>query len=247
MNRYCIIATPRTGSHYLEDLIFRKLPKSKENPSIKLGEFFHDEWVSYTDSDGNIRHEILHINTPERFQYTKEIRENIKNNKNQSYVLRIFFLPFLIKNNQIKLEEIIDFLIFLKRENFVFINLTRDIFEKTISLVVSEKTKKWHTLEDSKNIDETKFPILISDWHFKDKYFYLKQQEELTNEVLTLLNFPIINVHYDSLIEDCIKNQILISDFSVYKKTYERPYSSLIVNYNHLCDLFACISRIKNG
>lgn len=243
MNRYCIVAGPRTGSHHLEDLIYNKLPTSQDSPAVKLGEFLHDFWISYIDKNGKVISEKMSIGSNERNNYISGVLTEIEKYKTKSFVMRIFILPFLIYDNKIDFNYIENIFKFLKNENFTFIELSRNRFDQLISLVVAKKTNFWLNYSKIPDKHDTK-KILIGEKFFTNEFNYLKEQDEMTKRILFNSNIETIKIRYESLVSDCINSNIPIDDFSVYRKTYDISYEEIVENYDVLKKLF---DKLKNG
>lgn len=245
MNRWCIIAGPRTGSHYLEDLIFNNLPQTNELPAVKLGEFLHEKFVTYIDSTGNEQYLEYHINTDERKNYINGILSSIELCKNQSFVFRIFFIPFLFDEKKIDIKFAVELLEKINENGFKFIFLQRNIFDQTISLSVAQQTMLWIKYktknndilynEDRKN---TQNHIHILDSKFMKNLQYLNSQKLLTKKIIELSKISYIGISYENLIEDCKKNLVPISNESRFLKTYEMSYEKKISNFENLKKMY---------
>jgi len=249
-NRWCIIAGTRSGSTWLEEMMWNA---SKNNPgNIKLGEFILPRIagnfdLNYSlDSDNN----IIETNIPESFDSVKDFfikRCNILYNSNtkQSVAFRVF--PQTWEYPEF---SYLDFFKKLEDRKFKIISLNRNLFDRATSGYFMEHTKKIHRRIDWQtepkqfystmdnafvNVEPLqKTYIDIADW---SRIFLMCFYEDNDRRALTdQLNCPVIN--YNRALLDCIKYKIPVYPKTSLLKTYEEEYESIIENYEELKEAY---------
>ena len=248
-HRWCIMSSPRSGSNYLEELIFRNNSKkvtSNLEPSICLSEYLHNVWYSYYDSNKLVQNGKELFNSDFRIKFRNNINYIIEN-KSNPIVMRIF--PQLWHKNEINLD---DFFSFLQNNGFKFVYLHRNIKDRLISLTVAQCTNTWN-----KRIVKGKSELSIDG----ENTVHLSQDNKIVIDLETVaknyhdtrmtdyyLNtfykkFPGNTINYETIHDDCIKSGITVSNTYI-KKLYDDPYSEIIENYHEVIDF---IEFFKHG
>lgn len=229
-NRWCIISGARSGSRYLEDLIFNGLPRTKLKPSIKLGEFLSEDFIMYLDSNGTDIFKKQDIASVERREYMDRVLQEIQENDTTSVVTRIFVQPHLI-STKTPLDLVSAELQKFKNLNFNFIFLQRNIFDRAISALVAHKTNRWLRLKQEKSVWQT---MTIDSESFICQINYINKQLEITKNLINSVAISCSLVNYETMFQDCLNNNIPMSTESNLVKTYDVPYQKIILNYHEL-------------
>ena len=245
-NRWCIISSPRSGSNYLEEMIFlRMLPTSSTN-TIKLGEILHRIIFSYTDSALNGYRKDSEYNSIERIDFRNTLFSKLENDHNMGAVLRLFMQSHHLPD--------IDYQAFvnkLKLLNFKFIHLTRELFDSAISLSMANCSSLWHRyssttlgeyIEGNKEYARNPKPINIPIYEFSQSYVELLVTGYLNKNILKNLEYT--TVRYETILADCEYNNIPIEERTNIKKLHTSNYSTLIENYSELENFYR---HMKNG
>jgi hypothetical protein len=246
MNRYCIFAIPRSGSNWLAASIgqvYHTLPNY-----TYLGEFFtfHKVNEDYKlDSKNNIiwftnDNRLDDPNFMEEFKQ-RRLKILLEGDINQPLVLKNMYWKYpRTSHNYLKnLKKIQD-------HNIQILNLNRDPFDCTISIMVSDITGISHRYEIepiktklSSIKTELDVPkegsIFIDKLEFKATYYRYMTAHKEKQKIADKLK--LINIEYNTLIADCFRNKIQVKINSVSKKLYDIDYSKIIQNYDDLLKL----------
>jgi hypothetical protein len=241
-NRWCIIGTPRSGSTRLENSILEHMPNYPDAKKIQIAEFLHANWMTYYEYKSDVP-AIVQANdwsTPERLEFYHDMLDKMENS-NDGFTLRIFPQAHILDHNYAeilkKLEEC----------KFNFVKLTRNLFDRVISLCVAQSSDIWHRMySENQNIKFAGGPatstysstnkVFITTKMFVSNYIEMKTVDFFLDEVTT--NFKCINVAYETMDQDCVRYNVPYSSRTHYLKTYDEPYSNIIKNYQELTDLY---------
>lgn len=234
-NRWCIIASPRTGSNYLEEMIYLNLCQ-QDMHVMRLGEILHRTIWAYADSDSAVfRLEALY-NSKLRTDFRIDLFEKLKNNPENGAVMRLFVQTHHLPDMDYK--EFVDSLVKL---GFKFINLTRDIFDSSISLSMAQNAIVWHRkvyennrveIDGDKAYANNPSAMDISLSILGANYMDITYNKFFNNKILSNIDHAI--VRYESILEDCKINNIPIEEKTNIKKLYDKNYSELVTNYSEL-------------
>jgi len=252
MSRYCVLSIPRTGSTWLTEGIYSSLLYDSLNENVtNLGEFFtlhpiqgrasFAHRIKYVlDEEAMIRKQIQSIPWPENLGHSletlmkKRLTTLLAGDKNQPVVLKyMYWTP----RDSEKINDLENFTK-IKNHNFTIVNINRDPFESTVSVLVSKKTNFWiRTTEwNTKNIRLlTKSSITLSPEDVKSTYLEYVRVSKEKQKLADALNC--VNVNYESLKSDCIVNQIPFEEKNLSKKVYNISYDEIITNYNELLEI----------
>jgi len=242
-NRWCIIAHPRTGSNYLEDMLFWNMHNQKKF-TIRLGELMHRTIWSYADSTGyRFKKDVLY-NTDVRKNFTQDLFSRLSINSEFGAVLRFFVQTHYMPD--IDYKQVIDQ---LKSLNFKFIHLTRNMFDSTISLSMAQHTDVWHRREKNNkevidgNAEYATAPSIIELplSLFGKTYMDLQFHQHYTAQLLKDLDYT--TIRYENMIGDSIINSIPLDVNSKVKKTYGIAYKDIISNYKELETFYGQLSN----
>jgi len=249
MFRNCILSTPRTGSTWLTTGIGG--PYSRLKNYVDLGEFFtpySDGWNGYSLDENNIIKKIDCTDLPDNVEdfAHNQIQLLLSGNIKQPLILKYMYLPYFVQDN---LNNHLKILKKIQDHSIKIINLNRDIFESTISVLVVARTglwarqrllfdqEDWATDEGKKfNIDlSTLSNIEIDPGEFQAIYLenlnMFKEKQKISDAL------GCVTVNYDSLSQDCKDNKIYFRSVNRCKKLYDFPYSDLVTNYNQLLEI----------
>jgi len=253
MNRWCIIAGARSGSTWFEEMIFNNF--EIKNYQIKLGEplehssdYFKSSGHNYTISLNEFGYLDLKRLTDKTFNDNTEYLDYLietfkKGNRNQSIVLKIFPQEWKYSEN-----EYVKFLDTLKELDFQFINLSRKITDRAISWYIMQERKIVHRWRQGDNnfystingvdndISDIPANSISMDIETFGDYMNLTLQEDtLKSKIISRYNC--IDVNYETLISDCVKNNIPISQSTWVQKLYSTTYADAISNYKELLEI----------
>ena len=245
-SRWCIIAGARSGSTWLEELIYNSYPGG-----AKLGEPL--EFFENRDSSIDHKYHVTIFNrgllgldkfniksSVDKHGYLIYLIDTFKSaDIDQDVVLKIF--PQDWKYSE---EDYTNFLLVLKSLNFKFINLNRNLIDRAISWhfmtdkkIVhrwKENNKEYFSTEtgiaDINEVSNTAIDLSVKDFL---NYIDLTKNEDRL-KLRLLKNIEYVNVNYETLIEDCKKHDIPIGDTTIVQKTHSKPYKELISNYDEL-------------
>jgi organic radical activating enzyme len=249
--RWCIIAGARSGSTWLEEMIFNSFPN--DFYQMKLGEpLEHSE--DYFKSSGH-NHTVMlnpsgfiklgrlenHI-FKDQIEYVDYLIDIFnKGDPRQNLVLKVFPQAWKLPK-----EQYIRFLSTLEQLGFKFINLDRKITDRAISWQVMQQRKivhKWNehdskffsTIEGNDTIVEPGVNSINLDIKIFYDYMNLTLNEDTAkNEILK--NFNYVNVNYETMVSDCVSNNIPINQITKVQKLYLNEYQLLISNYEEIID-----------
>lgn len=245
MTRYCILSIPRTGSTWIINSIGRCYSGLKNY--ISLDEFFTpfvNDRARFNVDKNNIIYSTIENQSIEISNISNFINERLdillKGDKHQPLILKYMYWPH-------GMTEILDLenLQKIKDHNITIININRNPFESTISLLVAKLTgvsHRWNTSTGSwyttntgnkKEIVEPKVSIAPLDFEALYVQFLIayKNKQNMVDKLgCTTLN-------YSSMHLDCMYNKIPIDIVPHAKKLYDIPYSVIIQNYEELLDL----------
>jgi hypothetical protein len=251
-NRYCIIAGARSGSTWLEEMIYNGFNTSYR---IKLGEPLEHS-ADYFKSSGHNHTVVLHDTGflrlsrlqnkifEHKIEYLDYLIDTIKSgNPRQDIVLKVF--PQDWKYSE---EDYIKFLTVLQDLGFQFINLHRKVTDRAISWQIMEQSKIVHRWDDGHKLffskhggidnnvkDLASKSIILDPKVFIDYMNLTNAEDNLISRVSTQFNG--INVNYETLVEDCIANSIPITTLTKVQKLYATPYKDSILNYNEIVSI----------
>jgi hypothetical protein len=247
--RWCIISGARSGSTWLEEMIYNGFPY--KNYQIKLGEplehsdnYFKSSGHNHTVSLNEFGCLRLSRLPNQIFKNKSEYIDYLidtfnKGNPTQDIVLKVFTQPWKYSE-----EEYLKFLSALKNLGFKFINLSRKITDRAVSWGVMEKSKVVHRWShDNKNYVSTYQGLsdindkISESLHFEPRIFldYMNltwQEDQLKSKILKY--FDHVDINYDTIVQDCHKHRIKINTKTKVQKLYNMDYSRLISNYDEL-------------
>jgi len=243
-NRWCILASPRTGSNYLEEMIYGNVAK-QGNFSVKLGEMLHRSIWAYSDSEGSGFRLDSDYDSTVRKGFREDLFKKLESDPSMGATLRMFtqthHMPEMDYKEFVKKLEIL---------NFKFIHLTRNIFDSVISLCMAQNTGVWHrrinvnndeiidgNYNYAKNPTEMNIPITVVGANYID----MKLHEYYNNNLLKDLDH--VSVKYENILEDCKSNNISVVENTAIKKLYQTDYRDLISNYSELEEFFKHITH----
>lgn len=259
--RFCILASPRSGSTLLEEILYSvvKQHATYDYPAYNLMEFLHISKHSYFNSKGETENFDADYDSDVRYNFRQKICEMITNS-NYCFVLRIF--PQEWMKDYLNL---FNFLTELKNNEFTFVYLKRNFFDRLISLNVAEKTNIWHRRIQKEEIilsvndDHLNVPKANEIEYFKyivnsntitidterlfKTFYHLKMADYYNNKFEK--DFPGIIINYETFFEDIEKANIPIIENPSQQKLYGNiPYTLLINNYNEVIEQ---LEWFKNG
>ena len=233
-NRWCIIATPRSGSNYLEEMLYLSICK-QGNLTMKLGEILHRVIWSYSDSEGSAFKLDSLYDSMVRTNFRNDLLTKLESDTNIGAVVRVFVQAHHLPDIDYK-----NFIDNLKSLNFNFIHLTRNTSDSAISLSMAQNTGLWHRHIDGKHevIDGNQnyannptimnIPIPVVGSNYMD----IKLHDYYNSKILKDLEHIIIR--YENILEDCKSNNLLIEENTKIKKLYQTDYADLIENYEEI-------------
>lgn len=267
MNRWCIIANPRSGSTFLEYSIWQVIkPINMSGQYQPLNEIIHpdvDRFSSYIlTNDGYIVVKPKDLPTDEiprsrrsmfvqkRLSMIRLVRPKLP------MILRIFCQPQFLNK-----EDYLHFLNGLREEGFRFICLRRNTFDRVISMYFMQETGLVARIKNSSGIDINEItvsprgnspfdpkassgPIAIDQHVFSCMYETALAEDTMQEQICQTLEC--MTVHYESMIEDCKMQEIPMvpSDFI---KTYDRSYREMVSNYDLLVQSAKNINDARKG
>lgn len=244
MNRYCVLSLPRTGSTWLLEGIAESIqPINIDNNFINLGEFFthfiYNKYIKYYVDASNVIRKVKQSDVvTENTAYITNLIENrlsILNlgNDKQSIVVKYMYANHV--DNKINDLEILNK---IQNHNFTVVNINRNPFTSAISYLIGRRTNVWirSTNWDCQHIDSiAKTNITASTMQFKVTYSaFLKlhqEKQQLANRL------KCVTVNYESLVQDCLINNIPFNENNNCKKLYDVDYTTLITNYDELLNV----------
>jgi hypothetical protein len=240
--RYCIVAGPRSGSTWLEFILLEHLRSINMNP-IRLGEFFqpivakHEQFV--LSSDNTIMHGKKQWETDQE-TFNGRLSMILNGNHNQSITMRLFPQDYFF--------DFIDYLEVaktLKKCNFKFISLYRDIFSRAISWAVMDQTSivhlfkvsdiQYHTTFQGKRKKANIEPFIVCPKNFT-RILLMAVRDDISRRMINEIVNP-VELNYDTISNDIKQLGFNIIDTNI-SPVHELPYSKLIINYDQLLDIY---------
>ena len=255
MIRYCVLSLPRTGSTWLLEGIASHLSSTYPDKNfINLGEFFtpsinlhKSEMYTkyYVDKDKLIKKikqdDIVLENSEHVVSFiNKRLDILLDGSEQQSMILKYMYSNYVDKRIN-DLENLTK----IKNHNFTIVNINRDIFESTVSYLVSKQTNIWikSTLWNNKNIESvTNSSITIQPSYFKLVYNTFLQVSREKQKIADELKC--VNLDYKSLVQDCITNKIPFEENNNCQKLYDIDYNTIITNYDEILRLKVEIDKL---
>jgi hypothetical protein len=242
-NRWCIISGPRSGSTWIEKSIFNAI-QTHDPSAQRLQEIINPNFGLKNTIKLLPDRKIEFIEGKKiELQNYKQLLDYIAmvmtiGDKNQGLTCKVF--P---QENHFAIAEYSKFFEMLCNNQFQFIHLKRNLFDRTVSFYFALETDVWHRIIDeqnqiemisssgpTKNIVSKEITIDISK--FINHYKYLQQDEEARQTILSKL--PHIEINYETLNEDICQYDIPFFYDTVFLKIYEQPYKEIISNYDQL-------------
>jgi LPS sulfotransferase NodH len=234
-NRWCIVGLPRTGSNYLEEMLFKSIMSQQSTLVVRLGEILHRTIWNYTDSADDGFRLVADHNSNLRKNFKNELINKMKSDPSIGAVVRVFSQTHHNLGIDYK-----DFLNTLHSLNFKFIHLIRNQFDSVISLSTAQHTNLWHRLIVNnaeiidgnhiyaKNPTKINIPISLIATNFVE----IKLHDYYNKE--NLKDFEYTGIRYENMLEDCRTNNVPIQEQTEIKKLYDQSYSELIENYDEI-------------
>lgn len=230
-DRWCIVCLPRSGSTWLEVMLYRQIK------SFRLSEYFvygiYNNPLDKMDfklNDNNFIEIVDKTNTTlsqDEF-YQHRLKILLQADRDQSVTMRMMIAW--------DSYDYINYLKYLTNLNFKIVILTRNIFDILISQFVSMTLMHPHTF-DVKDYETTKLKLLkIDTTEFVRLLNHMKRQEKI--QETAALQFKLPTIRYETLIEDCITNNIPIDPEVNVFKTYNELYSDYVENYSELLKIY---------
>jgi hypothetical protein len=240
--RYCIIAGPRSGSTWLEFIVFGNLKNKKMKP-VRLGEFFHPYVAKNEQFILSENNQIV----PGKTEWTSDqelfndrMSMILSGDHTQSLTMRLF--P---QNYSFEFIDYIEVAKTLESCNFKFISLYRDIFARAVSWAVMDQTSIVHLIKEngayyhttSQGLKEkTEInPITICPEKFTD-FLAMAQQDDIDRKIISSA-VNAIELNYDTISKDIIQLGFVIYGTHILP-VHELPYSKLITNYDQLLEIY---------
>lgn len=259
--RFCILASPRSGSTLLEEILFKIVRQhaTHDYPAYNLMEFLHLSKHGYYTSTGEVEVFDAEFDSEVREEFRQKIYKMILD-PNYCFVLRIFPQEWMKTH-----LNLFDLLTQLKNNGFIFVYLKRNFFDRLISLNVAQVTNIWHRSIQKENIilsaNDEHIPVPKADelQYFKYivnsntinieidrlfKTFYHLKMADYYNNVYEK-DFSDIVINYETFYEDLQKANIPVIEKPTQQKLYGNiSYSSLINNYDEIIEQ---LEWFKNG
>lgn len=236
-NRWCIVSGPRTGSTWLERMIYQYW-KSIDDNAIRCDELCDiDIGTKFPVELNNLGYLVKTENPIDCKSVRNLMERNLeyfkKANKNQPIVLKLFVQ--LLKANK---DDYIFFLTELEKLGFKFINLNRILFDKSLSYYFMMTTKIVHrytennitfySTTNSTNTNEVSTDKLEIDFYYFEGWYRMMEKDvQAQNEICEMFRSKTIPINYETLLEDCLIEQVPHKFVNVIK-TYEENYKEKI-------------------
>ena len=252
-NRWCIIGGPRSGHTWCEHVVFGGIVNLPN--SIQLNEFVHSGVAATStedfklDSNNNIikiRNETVDMRT-----FTKDRCQLIfRANQKQPTTMVVIPEPW-VRND-------IDFLDFVQNlstiANFKIITMKRSMFDRAVSWYYMSITRIAHqyrndngstkfTSETGESFETFDPPVITANVHKFFEFLTLCIRYEMYIRCIES-KVECIQLNYDTLVDDCKKNNIPANPNTAIKKTYSQGYKNLIKNYDELLDMYHQVKNI---
>lgn len=187
--RICIIASPRTGSQHLAEIIRRSYP----NMTDCLEPFTDSDFLR----DIELKDNQIVLSKNQKYKSVRQRVETVckyidQADPNQNLVLRLFLLDYI----ESFLPQI---MYFLKKNNFKFLILKRELTEQLLSWAIARTTNKYNTVTKGYDINQK---FAITDFHSIQWLF--NQQKEFDRRLSTL-DIEYDTIHYTTLYQDLEK------------------------------------------
>jgi hypothetical protein len=243
-NRWCIIAGPRSGSTWFENMIHAKLYTEDKNVGM-LFECFHPLVASMMPIE-SVNNRLRISSTKKTEPITTEEKISFLDNTlnlilaadpAQPLTMRLFPQPWIFEDYQY--YKIIET---LKTANFNFVVLNRKIFDRAISRYYLDTTGKahrykydkkdiiaqWGNVSDFEDIQQNTVDVN----KFLELYRSCIREDDLVKQINQKFNFPV--VEYETLISDCHRLDIPITEKVPMHRLYDTKYEDAIINFNEL-------------
>lgn len=246
-NRWCIVSGPRTGSTWLERMIYQYW-KNIDDSTLNLDEILDSGVGTTFPLDLNLNGNLQKIGTPIEFVSVQHLMDRTidllqKGNKSQPLTMKVF-----TQWRHATDKQYLAFLKELQKLNFRFINLNRILFDKSLSYYFMMEKGVVHkfvednnivysttqgTYSNSINTDKVKIDFVLYEGWYK----MLEGDVILQNDLCSQL--PHNPVNYETMIEDCVWECIphSISPVNIpnsnpakVAKVYEKNYKEMIVD-----------------
>jgi len=254
MTRYCVLSIPRTGSTWMVNDVGRHYSTLKNY--ITLNEYFTPfmkDNVCYHLDENNMIYSTIekdHIEISDVNEFrNKRLDILLKGDKNQPLIIKYMYWSHAVPENS-DLENLQK----IKDHNITIVNINRNPFESTISLLISKRTgvthhwdtesESWYSTEAGRQteISVTKVSIRPSDFEGLYTSFLIAYNDKLK----LVDNLGCITVNYNTLESDCLNNNIPLEVNPHSKKLYDIPYSEIIQNYEELLEIKHKIDSIAH-
>jgi hypothetical protein len=245
--RYCIISSPRSGSTWIEFVVFENLKYKNMKPG-RLGEFLHPGVAKREQFVLSENNQII-PGKKERVSDQELVNDRmsmiLNGDRNQSLTMRLFPQSYSF--------EFIDYIEFVKKLescNFKFISLYRDIFSRAISWAVMDQTSIVHLIKENGRHyhttvqglkEKTKIdPITICPEKFTELLLRV-HRDDIDRKIISSA-VDAIELNYDTISHDIKQLGFVMYDTHMFP-VHELPYTKLITNYDQLLDLY---QKFKN-
>jgi hypothetical protein len=260
MNRWCILAGPRSGSTFLENSIWAGIKKINPNvPDHPLGEFIHPEISRVRFYSMSTDGQIIFIDSkyPLSGEIPREERTKFVKNRlslvssvspTSPMAMRVFCQP-----QELKKEDYLMFLEGIRNVGFDFIALHRNLFDRAISWYFMQETgiviRYMKSPERPDELTEVRVdprsqtpfdphlitdPIVVDTDMFADLCNMARVEDLLLAELCG--KFDCKHVRYETMLEDCAEQGIFAIP-SNFVRAYDRPYREMVSNYPQLIEI----------
>lgn len=248
-NRWCILGSPRSGSNYLEEIIYNNISigATVDIPAVKLAEYFHLHWLYYYDSNQKtfVRNMENTFLDDQGIEFRSRIDDLIVNSS-RPMVMRIF--PYLWHKKYI---DIGNYVSFLKENGFKLLYLERSVFSRVISLSVAKTSNIWHKYDVAGNVfynttdgnrpDVKVEPITLDLGNLAGNFLETKLNDYCLGQLMAEHGGNVIN--YETIESDCQNLGIHIHKRTNIQKLYQNlDYSNIITNYQEAIQLLNCLN-----
>jgi hypothetical protein len=238
---------PRSGSNYLEEMLYQSIASQQSTLVMRLGEILHRIIWNYSDTEDAGFKLTADYNSIIRKKFRKDLMESLESDPTIGAVIRVFS-----QSHHLSDIDYSEFLNKLQSLNFKFIHLTRNFFDSTISLCMAQATNLWHrnintntkvetidgNIEYLMNPTKINIPLTVIGANFID----IKLTDYYNKE--NLKNFEYIKIRYESMLENCNTNKVPIVEKTSIKKLHDQSYSELIENYDEIQQF---LEELKNN
>lgn len=248
MTRWCIITGPRSGSVYVEQLLY--FPMSSMESARMLGEFLAPN-LDYSHKqyglDANLNITAIDMDRPmdvnassmEDF-YQGRISMIGSSNTNQPLTMRVFCQSYIFP-----MRKYLNFFRILRDRNFRFISLRRDLLDRAISFYFMLNHGRIHRFEIdghefvTKNMsgDQPLSPVVVDVEKFMTLYRQVVDDDRIRQFATNMLRCPVVN--YETAVQDLENLGIPTARRVDTKRTYDEDYRSMMLNYQEIIDVVA--------